>query len=84
MPALLLSGPSYLVQVVIMTLVLSAPVDISWFEGSCMGVIVMATDSFAIHNVIHRIPERLIFQNVIQGESIIMVGFGLGLYRAFE
>lgn len=44
----------------------------------------MTTDSFAIFNVIHRLPERLMFQNVIQGEAILMVGVGLGFYRMFE
>ena len=84
MPALLLAGPCYLLQVTLITLLLSTVSHLSWFEAACFGIIVTTTDSFAIHNIIHRIPERLLFQNVIQGESIIVVGLGLGLYRAFE
>lgn len=56
MPALLLAGPCFFAQVVVMTLLLSTANHLSWFEASCLAIIVMSTDSFAIHNVIHRIP----------------------------
>jgi len=56
MPALLLAVPCYFTQVVIMTLILATADDISWFGAACISVIVMTTDSFAIHNVIHRVP----------------------------
>jgi NhaP-type Na+/H+ or K+/H+ antiporter len=56
----------------------------TWFESCCFSTIIIANDSFAIHNIIYRIPEKLMFQNIIQGESILMVGMGLSYYRIFE
>jgi NhaP-type Na+/H+ or K+/H+ antiporter len=84
MPSLMLATICYLVQVLIMTLILASTDTFSWFEASCFSTIVMATDSFAIYNIIHRIPEKLVFQNVVQGESILNVGMGLSYYRIFE
>lgn len=84
LPSFLLATVCYLLQVLIMTLIMACTNTFSWFEASCFSTIVMATDSFAIYNIIHRIPEKLVFQNVVQGESILMVGMGLSYYRMFE
>ena len=50
---------------------------------ACIASVVLVTDSFALQNIIHKLPENVIFQNVIEGEAILKVCFGLSFFRLF-
>lgn len=67
MPSLLLASLSYLLSISIFTLLLKLFEDENFdvLNYACIASVVLVTDSFALQNIIHRLPENVIFQNVI-------------------
>lgn len=69
LPSLLLASLSYFLSISILTFLLKVFGDESFdfLNYACFASVILVTDSFALNNIIHRLPENVIFQNVIEG-----------------